>query len=114
MLQLLIVIRQHHNDFSLELPLQIRHKLGMETPRDIRIKKLRYYSSYRGCKETDILLGNYSREYLPQLNDAELDTYTHFLDEHDQDIWNWVVGREPCPYEAYGFILSVLSSPKAA
>ena len=48
--------------------------------RDNRIRRLIYRSSYTGTKETDKLLGAFSREVLPNLTDAELDLYEDLLD----------------------------------
>ena len=58
--------------------------------RDVRIKRLRYQSWHRGCKETDVVLGNYCDAHLEGLSDEELDLYEAFLEEDDYDIWQWI------------------------
>lgn len=65
--------------------------------REILRKKMLYNSWHRGCKETDLLLGNFAREYLEQFSDEELMLYKVLLDEDDWDIFNWMTGKEPLP-----------------
>jgi antitoxin CptB len=60
---------------------------------DIRLRKLRYRSWHRGCKETDVILGNFADQALHTLHTPEeLDAYEALLDEQDIDIWNWLSG----------------------
>jgi antitoxin CptB len=56
--------------------------------RDILLKKLYYLSNYRGCKETDLLLGNFAKTYLTQLSDAQLTDYEYLLNQADVDIYH--------------------------
>ena len=62
-----------------------------------RIKKLIYQSAHRGCKETDLLLGDFAKKYLPHCNRAELDLYEAFIHENDWDIYAWFTGDMPLP-----------------
>lgn len=73
---------------------------------DTRLKRLRYRSWHRGCKETDLVLGRFSDEKLENLDAALLDTFERLLDENDADIWDWLVGKE-APKE-YGALIEVL------
>ena len=43
--------------------------------RNHRIKRLIYRASYTGMKETDLLLGQFAKRYLPDSSDAELDEF---------------------------------------
>lgn len=64
-----------------------------ESP-DIRLRRIRYRSWHRGCKETDVILGNFADQALHSLNKPEeLDAYEALLDEQDVDIWNWLSGK---------------------
>ncbi len=81
-----------------------------ETARALRIKRLRYQSWHRGCKETDMLLGLYCDHYLPGLGDDALDRYEAFLNEYDADIWAWVAYKEPCPKQEYQPLIIILQS----
>lgn len=60
---------------------------------ETRLKRLRYRSWHRGCKETDLILGSFSDAELPGLSSAELDLYEKLLDENDADIWAWLTGK---------------------
>lgn len=75
-----------------------------------RIKRLRYQSWHRGCKETDMLLGLYCDTYLSRLDDEELARYEAFLNEYDADIWAWVAYNEPAPKPEYAQLIKTLQS----
>lgn len=64
--------------------------MSMKENRDVRMKRLRYQSWHRGCKETDEILGHFCDANLAGLSDAELDVFEAFLNEDDHDIWQWV------------------------
>ena len=49
-------------------------------------KKLLYRSNYRGTKEMDILLSNFVKKYINQLNQEELKELDKFLDFEDDVI----------------------------
>lgn len=65
--------------------------------KEIRLKRLLYQSLHRGCKETDMILGNFASQYLYKLTDAEIDLYENFINEKDWDIYAWVIGSIPLP-----------------
>ena len=76
-----------------------------------RIKRLQYQSWYRGCKETDKILGGFARAKLEQLNDIELDEFEALLEEQDPDIFDWLTGKQPVPANTpYGHILPKLQA----
>ncbi len=62
-----------------------------------REKKLLYRSVHRGCKETDILLGEFAEYRLNRLTDNELDIYEQLLEVNDVDIYNWLTGSSQIP-----------------
>ena len=68
-----------------------------ETEQTLRLKRLQYRSMHRGCKETDLILGEFSRIHLPKLRAEELDAFEALLDEDDVDIWNWLVEKTATP-----------------
>lgn len=68
----------------------------MET-REIRIKRLLYQSWYRGCKETDGILGHFARAHINDLSDSELDDFEKIMAENDNDIFDWVSGARALP-----------------
>lgn len=65
--------------------------------RDIRLKKLRLRAWRRGTREADLILGAFADAHLGDLDDARLSEFEALLDAPDQDVYNWLVGREPPP-----------------
>lgn len=71
--------------------------LTASEPRETLIRRLRYRSWHRGCKETDILLGPFADVRLESLTDSQLYEYEQILEENDWDIWAWVTDKQPLP-----------------
>lgn len=63
-------------------------------PHDIRLKRLKLRSMRRGIKEMDIILSGFAREHLMAMSEEQLDIYEKFLNENDQDLYQWVSGQE--------------------
>jgi antitoxin CptB len=57
------------------------------------LKRLYFRSSHRGSKETDLILGPYAAAHLKFMDDAALKEFEAFLEEEDNDIWDWVSGK---------------------
>lgn len=64
---------------------------------DLLKKKLYHRSKFRGCKETDIILGNFAEDFLHEMSATDLILYEEFLAEDDSDIYKWVNGQLPPP-----------------
>lgn len=62
-----------------------------------RLKKIVYRSWYRGCKETDKILGGFAKKYIEELSPTELDEFELILDEQDVDLYNWLSGKKETP-----------------
>ncbi|MCP5361842.1 MAG: succinate dehydrogenase assembly factor 2 [Hyphomicrobiales bacterium] len=60
-------------------------------------KRLIYQSWYRGCKETDRILGPFARQYLPDYGRGQLEAFSRILDESDRDFYDWLTGAQPMP-----------------
>ncbi|RMD94103.1 MAG: succinate dehydrogenase assembly factor 2 [Alphaproteobacteria bacterium] len=72
--------------------------MGVGESREIRLKRLRLRSWRRGTKEMDLILGTFADEELATMSGEELDLYEALLDEADQDLAAWAMGRaEPPP-----------------
>lgn len=69
----------------------------MENTKEIRIKKLLYQSWYRGCKETDKIVGLFAKKYIHTLTDTELDELENILAENDNDIFDWLSNKKEMP-----------------
>lgn len=65
--------------------------------REKRLKRLRYQSWHRGCKETDAVLGNYFDVHSHEWDDGFITLYEALLEEQDWDIWQWVAYDEAPP-----------------
>ncbi len=60
------------------------------------LKKLSYRSNYRGCKETDLLLGKFAEQYLHQLSSLQLQEYEYLLNQADVDIYQALMNKDNC------------------
>ena len=76
--------------------------------RDNRNRRLIYRSSYTGTKETDKILGAFSRDVLPLLSDNELDLYEELLDFGDPAIWSWASQQSEVPANINNSVLNRL------
>lgn len=77
--------------------------------RQARRRKLSFRAWRRGFKEADIILGHFSDEALPNMNDADMDVFEILLEVPDQDLYGWIIEREPAPLEYQSEILSRLN-----
>ena len=77
---------------------------------DVRIKRLRYRSSYTGTKETDVLLGQFAAHQLAELSPQLLDQYEALIENSDPDLFMWISGRMPVPPEWNTEIMSLLKN----
>ncbi len=73
---------------------QIAANDNADTPHAVRLRRVRYRSWHRGCKETDVIMGNFADKALETLDvETELPLYEELLDEQDVDIWNWITDK---------------------
>jgi len=64
---------------------------------DPRRKKLLFQSTHCGMKENDFLLGRFAEAHVGDMPEEHLAAFEALLTESDNDIYNWVTGREPVP-----------------
>ena len=62
-------------------------------------KKIIYKASHRGSKEMDILLGSFINKYVELFNKNELQQFDLILDNYDDDIYQWILGKSDIPNE---------------
>ena len=55
-------------------------------------KKIIYRSNYRGTKEMDKLLGAFTKKYLDQLNEEDLNQLMKLLEIDDNNLYNFYNG----------------------
>lgn len=77
---------------------------------DERCKRIRFRAWRRGFREIDLILGAFADQHLNELDEAGLAEFERLLDTPDQEVYAWIVGREPPPPEADGPVLSLLKS----
>ena len=64
---------------------------------DPRRKRIMFRCQHRGMKENDILLGRFAAIHIADLSDRQLDRMEALLEEGDNDLYNWITGKEPPP-----------------
>lgn len=62
-----------------------------------RIKKLIYRSWHRGCKETDILLGDYAKLNLNKMSEKQLDEFEKLIETDDSLIYDILTDKVEAP-----------------
>ncbi len=66
-------------------------------PLEVRRKRLKFRSSYRGMKELDLLISAFAQTYLDDFDSDALRQYEAILDVPDSDLLDWVVKKAPIP-----------------
>ena len=59
------------------------------TNKEILKKQIIYRSMHRGSKEMDLLLGNFVKKHVDELNETELDDLNKLLCIEDEVIYKW-------------------------
>jgi antitoxin CptB len=62
-----------------------------------RLERLRYRAWRRGFREADLILGPFADRHLNQLDARQLDSFERLLEVPDQDLYAWIIGRQPTP-----------------
>lgn len=63
----------------------------------LKVKKLRYYSMYRGCKESEIIFRKFAEKYLMHLNKEELKEYEELISYTDAKLMDWILYNKNVP-----------------
>ena len=63
------------------------------TNNEILRKQIIYRSNHRGSKEMDILLGNFVKKYVDQLNATELKDLEKLLFIEDEILYKWYIKK---------------------
>ena len=64
---------------------------------DNRKRRLMYRATHCGMKENDRLLGGFATAALEAMSEAELDAFEAVMRESDNDLYNWITGKEDAP-----------------
>ena len=62
--------------------------------KEILKKQIIYRSTHRGTKEMDLLLGNFVKEYINELNESELEDLEKLLFFDDEIIHKWYIEKK--------------------
>mgnify|MGYP003330863559 CR=1 FL=1 len=73
------------------------------------INKVIYQSWHRGCKETDIILGDFAKSEIYSFDDNKFQIYKELISEDDWNIYNWFTGRETTPKKYRNLIAEINS-----
>jgi antitoxin CptB len=77
---------------------------------DERLKKIRFRAWRRGFREADLILGPFADHHVHKLSAAQLDEFERLLDQPDQDLYAWIIGRQPAPESFAGEVLDLIRS----
>jgi antitoxin CptB len=67
-----------------------------------RLNRIRFRAWRRGFREADMILGPFSEQVAPQLDEADLALFEALLDEDDHTLYGWIKGSTPTPPEWEG------------
>jgi len=79
---------------------------------EIEYKKL-FWHSRRGMLELDLLLVPFVDQCVPTLPPQEQVLYQQMLREEDQDLFKWLLLREPAPTEDLRHIIDIIRKSTA-
>lgn len=63
---------------------------------ELKRKKLLYRSVHRGCKEADILIGEFAKKYIDLFDEVKLDEYAKILELDDCTLYNIICEKIVC------------------
>ena len=64
------------------------------TNKEILKKQIIYRSVHRGTKEMDLLLGNFVKKYIDELNDKDLKDLESLLHIEDEILYKWYLEKD--------------------
>lgn len=64
---------------------------------DDRRKRLLYRATHCGMKENDVMIGRFAEARLETMSEADLDLFENLMNHPDNDLYNWITGKEPTP-----------------
>ena len=76
------------------------------------LKKLNYKSNYMGCRENDIIFGNFAQKHLASFSDEELNLYSELLNCDDATLWSWVTEEKIPPIKFAQLIKIIIDDAK--
>ena len=78
------------------------------SPRDARLKALRFRAWHRGTREADYMIGCYFDRFHAAWDEEQLRWFETIIDEEDVDIMGWALGTMPVPEEYQGPMMEAM------
>ena len=69
-------------------------------------KKLLYRSLHRGCKEMDIILGNFALHHIYLLSPGDVHEYEKIINISDHQLYRYITGEESVPLSLDSNVMS--------
>ena len=70
-------------------------------------KEILYRSNYRGCKETDQLIGKFVESKLDYFSDEDVLVVRDLVLEDDLQIYDWIMSRGECPKKYMDLVVRI-------
>lgn len=70
-----------------------------DNPQEARRKRIIWRAEHRGIREMDLLMGSFARQYVPQMDDADLAELEALIEVPDLELYSWLLGRTNAPTE---------------
>jgi antitoxin CptB len=64
---------------------------------DPRRKRVLFRAWHRGMKEMDLIFGRFADREIATLSEDELRAFEALMEEPDDEVYLWVIGRTPVP-----------------
>ncbi|CAI3934649.1 MULTISPECIES: FAD assembly factor SdhE [Commensalibacter] len=64
---------------------------------EIRKRRVLYQANHRGTYEADLMIGRFASEYVPAMDEQELDVLEHIMSFDDADLTLWLTGFKEIP-----------------
>lgn len=64
---------------------------------DHKRKRLLFHCTHMGMKENDVMFGKFARAHVADLDDTQVAELEALLENNDQDLFHWVMGRVEVP-----------------
>lgn len=75
---------------------------------ELLMKKLLHQSKNRGCREMDLLLGNFAEIFVHKMSSNDLENFALILCQDDSDIYRWITKQSKPPQELDSNIMQQL------
>jgi len=81
---------------------------------ETRLKRLIFRAWRRGIREADLIFGPFADRYAAGLSERDFEDLEILLDQPDQEVYAWLVGREEPPAEFATPVLEQVRAFKAS